>query len=62
MTTTPDVPDRITCVECGGDAHRVSHPPPDEGFAIGDVVTYVCADCGQRLDVLLEDEPSNEAP
>jgi hypothetical protein len=52
--TTLDVPDRITCVECGGDANRMSHPPPDEGFSSGDVVTYVCEDCGRRLDVVVE--------
>lgn len=52
----PDVPDTITCVECGGDAHRMSHPPPDESFVIGDVVAYVCGDCDHRLDVVVEDD------
>ena len=51
-----EAPDTITCVECGGDAHRVSYPPPDEGFAPGDTVAYVCEDCGQRLDLVLDDQ------
>jgi len=52
--------DRITCVECGGVAHLVSFAPPDEGFQPGDIVTYVCEDCGHRVDVVLEDDGSAE--
>jgi hypothetical protein len=48
-------PERITCVECGGIAHRMSYPP-DEGFEPGDVVAYVCEDCGHRHDVELDPE------
>jgi hypothetical protein len=51
-----EVPDRITCVACGGAAHLVSYPPPDEGFQPGDTATYVCADCTRRFDVVLEDD------
>jgi hypothetical protein len=51
-----DAPDTITCVECGGTAGRLTTPPPDEGFAAGDVVAFVCADCGHRFDVVLEDD------
>ena len=40
-----EVPDTITCVECGGTANRMSYPPPDEGFLPGDVIVYACEDC-----------------
>ena len=53
-----DVADQITCVECRGNARLVSFAPPDEGFAPGDVITYVCEDCGQRLDLVLEEDES----
>lgn len=56
----PEVPDTITCVECGGECHRMSHPPPEVGFSPGDVVVYACADCDHRLDVLVEED--GEAP
>ena len=58
--SAPDVPDRITCVECGGIAHRRSYAPPDEGLAAGDVVVYACEDCGHRLDMVVEDEDRPE--
>ncbi len=51
-----EVPETITCVECGGTAGRITPLPPDEGLLPGDVVAYVCPDCGQRFDIVLEDE------
>jgi hypothetical protein len=47
-----DVPEVITCVDCGGNAHRLSYPPP-EGFEVGDVVAYRCADCRDRWDLVI---------
>ena len=47
-------PETITCVECSGVCHRLSHPPPDEGFEPGDVIAYRCADCMERHDVVWE--------
>jgi hypothetical protein len=55
-----DVSDSITCVECRGVARLVSFAPPDEGFSPGDIVTYVCEDCGHRLDLVLEEDESAE--
>lgn len=46
----------IVCVDCGGVCHLASHPPPDEGFAPGDVVWYRCEDCMDRWDLELPDE------
>lgn len=51
-----DVPDQITCVECRGRCHLISHEPP-EGFEPGDWVAYRCVDCMDRFDLqLVEDE------
>ena len=46
-----DVPTEITCVECGGRAHRVSFEPPD-GWDPGAAITFACEDCDHRLDVV----------
>jgi predicted nucleic acid-binding Zn ribbon protein len=35
----------------------MSYPPPDEDFEPGDVVAYVCGECGHRHDVVVDDEP-----
>jgi Zn finger protein HypA/HybF involved in hydrogenase expression len=51
-----DVPETITCVECGAAAGRLTPLPPEEGLFPGDVVAYVCPECGQRFDIVLEDE------
>jgi hypothetical protein len=52
-----DIAETIVCVDCGGVAHRLSHPP-HEGWEPGDVVAYRCADCLDRWDIVLEeDEP-----
>jgi hypothetical protein len=46
------VPEQITCVDCGGTAHRLSYEPP-EGWEPGDVVAYRCADCLDRWDLVV---------
>ena len=50
-------PETITCVECGGTASRISYLPVDEPFEPGTVVAYRCADCLDRFDVVIEDDP-----
>lgn len=59
MDAGVSVPEKISCVECGGTCHRLSYPPPDEGWAVGDVVAYRCADCAERFDVVVPD-PAEE--
>ncbi len=44
----------IDCIDCGGRAHLLSYPP-ELGWAPGDVVTYRCADCLDRWDLLVPD-------
>ncbi len=50
-----DVPEHITCVECAGEAHRFPGTPED-GFEAGDIVAFVCVDCGHRHDVMIDAE------
>jgi hypothetical protein len=45
----------ITCVDCGGRAHLLSTWPDDDPPQPGDVMTYQCQDCWERLDVVLPD-------
>jgi uncharacterized protein YlaI len=49
----------VTCMTCGGRAHRVSTPPPDQPFESGDVVTFICEDCDERIDLVVGDEPDD---
>jgi Zn finger protein HypA/HybF involved in hydrogenase expression len=49
-------PATITCVDCGGTARLLSYEPPDGGWEPGDVVAYRCPDCGERFDMVLEDD------
>lgn len=48
-------PTTITCVDCGGTAHLISPPRPDEdavsGYRAGDILAYRCEDCLDRWDV-----------
>jgi hypothetical protein len=45
-----EVPETITCVDCGQLAHRLSYPP-EEGWEIGDYVAYRCSGCNDRWDL-----------
>ena len=42
----------IDCIDCGGRAHLLSYRP-ELGWQGGDLVTYRCADCLDRWDLLL---------
>lgn len=50
---TPDT--IITCVDCGGRAHLLTTWPDDDPPQAGDVMTYHCEDCWERLDLVLPD-------
>jgi hypothetical protein len=43
----------IVCVDCGGRAHLLSYPPADGIWRSGDIVSYRCADCLDRWDLVL---------
>jgi hypothetical protein len=53
MTTEPAA--EIVCVDCGGRAHLLTYPREDGHWEVGDVVTYRCADCLDRWDLVLEE-------
>ena len=54
-----DVPDTITCVDCGEKAFRLTEPPED-GFEPGDIVAYRCRGCNDRWDIVVEDDDGAE--
>ena len=46
----------ITCVDCGGRAHLISHPPEERSWQPGDLVVYRCEDCLDRWDLLVPED------
>lgn len=54
-----EVPQSITCVDCGGRCGLLTTPEVDHDghpipFRAGDVVAYRCSDCLDRWDIVLE--------
>ncbi len=45
----------IDCMECGGRAELVQRIEPDDDVEPGDIVTYVCGECAQRWDVVVDE-------
>ncbi|HSJ27154.1 MAG TPA: hypothetical protein VLB67_03020 [Acidimicrobiia bacterium] len=50
-------PEKITCIDCGGDAWLISFLPPEgePDPEPGTPFAYRCADCAERFDVVMED-------
>ena len=48
---------RIDCMECGGrgTAQLVQPLDPEMTLQEGDVLVYVCSDCAQRWDVVVDE-------
>ena len=46
--------ERIDCMECGGRATLVQLIDPETPPEAGDVLVYVCGDCWQRWDVVVD--------
>jgi len=46
----------ITCIDCGGRAHLLTMMDDETCLGPGDLVTYRCADCWDRWDLLVPDE------
>lgn len=55
MSDPVDVPDTISCVDCGGDCRLLSTPDPESGWQPGDVVAYRCTSCLDRWDLVVPD-------
>ena len=49
-------PESIVCVECGGTAYLISFLPADEPLEPGHPVAYRCSECGERLDLIWEED------
>ncbi len=45
------------CVECGGVCHLLTAAPEHDAWEAGDIVAYRCADCRERFDLVLADDP-----
>lgn len=50
------IADRIACMECGGTAYLAQPIGDDDVLEAGDVVVYICGECAQRWDVVVDDE------
>ena len=48
------ISERIDCMECGGRATLVQLIDPETPPQEGDVLVYVCGDCWQRWDVVVD--------
>lgn len=62
----PDYPERvpvpatIVCVDCGSTCHLLSHLDPEQPPEQGDIVAYRCEGCGDRWDIVLEEEDEED--
>jgi hypothetical protein len=52
-TNGEDVPQIITCIDCGGRAHLVTIVTEEQPLLPGDVATYRCEDCRDRWDLVV---------
>jgi hypothetical protein len=43
-------------MECGGTAYLVQAIDPEIEIVEGDVLVYVCGECNQRWDVVVDEE------
>jgi hypothetical protein len=50
------VPDTITCIDCGGECHRVPFDPPELGWEPGDIVRYRCASCADEWFLEIDED------
>jgi hypothetical protein len=50
------ISERIDCMECGGHAYLVQALDPEMPVETGDVLVYVCGQCNQRWDVVVDED------
>jgi hypothetical protein len=50
------ISEHIDCMECGGTAHLAQLIGPDDDIEAGDSVVYLCGECAQRWDVVVDEE------
>jgi hypothetical protein len=49
------IAERIDCMECGGIAYLAQPIGPEDVLEVGDVVVYLCGECAQRWDVVVDE-------
>lgn len=54
-------PERITCIDCGGECGRLT-AEPELGWAEGDLVTYRCRDCHDRWELVVDESDHADDP
>ena len=54
------VVESITCVDCDGIAHLLSTWATDTPPEPGDILSYLCASCWERFDLVWEDQDHDE--
>jgi len=47
-------PEKISCVDCGGECHLISYLSDEEPLEPGTVLSYRCSDCNDRWDLVWE--------
>jgi hypothetical protein len=50
------IAERIRCMECGGVAYLAQPIDAEDVFEAGDSVVYLCGECAQRWDVVVDEE------
>ena len=50
------IAEHIDCMECGGTAHLAQPIGPEDVFEAGDSVVYLCGECAQRWDVVIDED------
>jgi hypothetical protein len=50
------IAEHINCMECGGTAHLAQPIGPEDDFEAGDSVVYLCGECAQRWDVVVDED------
>ena len=49
------IAEQIDCMECGGTAYLAQPIGPDDEIEVDDVLQYLCGDCNQRWDVVVDE-------
>ena len=50
------ISEQLNCMECGGTAHLGQPLDPEITMQVGDVLVYLCGECNQRWDVVVDED------
>jgi len=54
------ISEHISCMECGETAHLAQPLDPEMPVEVGDVLVYLCGECNQRWDVVVDEDDLND--